>query len=88
MCSGAPPVKNAGSTPITFLTTAELTRTEKTGRHVVLGHDIPKPRPSLAGVGLGIAYIGLPVAIIGNLIDLGLQLAFGWCIGVWCLFKS
>jgi hypothetical protein len=65
-----------------------LARTEKTGRHVVLGHDIPKPRLTLAGLALCIAYLGIPVVIIGNLIDFGLQLAFGWCIGVWCLFKS
>lgn len=55
---------------------------------MVLGHDIPKPRPTPVGLGLCIVYLGLPVAIIGNLIDLGLQLAFGWCIGVWCLFTS
>ena len=65
-----------------------LARTEKTGRHVVLGYDIPKPRPTLAGLGLCILYLGVPVAIIGNLIDFVLQLTLGWCIGVWCLFKS
>ena len=55
---------------------------------MVLGHDIPKPRPTLAGLGLCIAYLGIPVAVVGNLIDLVLQLTLGWCLGVWCLFKS
>ena len=55
---------------------------------MVLGHDIPKPRPTLAGMGLCVVYLGIPVAIIGNLIDFVLQLTLGWCIGVWCLFKS
>ncbi len=55
---------------------------------MVLGHDIPKPRLTLVGWALSIAFLGIPVAMIGNLIDFGLQLALGWCIGVWCLFKS
>lgn len=55
---------------------------------MVLGHDIPKPRLTLAGMLLCIAYLGVPVMILGNLLDLIFQLAFGWCIGVWCVFSS
>jgi hypothetical protein len=51
----------------------------------VLGHDIPKVRPTLAGVMWCLLYLGLPVALIGNLLDLMAQILLGWCIGFWCV---
>jgi hypothetical protein len=81
-------VKIARSMPIPPLPQLSLAKSEKSGRHVVLGHDIPKPRLTLAGLFLCVAYLGLPVVILGNLLDLVFQLLFGWCIGVWCLFPS
>jgi hypothetical protein len=29
--------------------------------------------------------LGLPIALVGNLLDLLVQLALGWCIGLWCI---
>ena len=51
----------------------------------ILGHDLPKPRLTLAGLGWCFVYLGLPIALVGNLLDLLVQLALGWCIGLWCI---
>lgn len=49
------------------------------------GHDVPKEQLTLAGyLWLGV-YLGLPVVILGNLLDLLVQKCFGWCIGFWCI---
>lgn len=47
--------------------------------------DIPGARLTASGVLLLLFYLGLPVAILGNLLDLLFQWWFGWCIGLWCL---
>ena len=47
--------------------------------------DIPGARLTVPGVLLLLFYLGLPVAILGNLLDLLFQWWFGWCIGLWCL---
>jgi hypothetical protein len=65
-----------------------LNRSQAAGRHVVLGHDLPKPRLTPIGLILCLVYLGLPVVILGNLLDLLVQWMFGWCIGVWCLIAS
>ncbi len=74
--------------PIPPLTTPGWFRGRARDRHAVLGHDIPKPRLTLAGVAYLLIYLGLPVLILGNLLDLATQWLFGWCIGIWCLFAS
>ena len=51
----------------------------------ILGHDIPKVRLTPAGVFWCAVYLGLPVVILGNLLDLLTQMWFGWCIGFWCI---
>jgi hypothetical protein len=51
----------------------------------VLGHDIPKARLTLSGWAWGALYLGLPIVLLGNLMDFGFQWALGWCIGVWCI---
>jgi len=51
----------------------------------VLGHDIPKVRPTWAGVLWCLVYLGLPVAVVGNLLDFLAQILLGWCIGFWCV---
>jgi hypothetical protein len=51
----------------------------------ILGHDIPKARLTPSGwawIGL---YLGLPILLLGNLVDFFFQWALGWCIGVWCM---
>lgn len=58
--------------------------TSGTGERV-MGHDIPKVRPTLAGLLWCLLYLGLPVALIGNLLDLMAQILLGWCIGFWCV---
>jgi hypothetical protein len=46
---------------------------------------VPKEQLTLAGyLWLGV-YLGLPVVILGNLLDLLVQKCFGWCIGFWCI---
>ena len=47
--------------------------------------DISGARLTISGVLLLLFYLGLPVAILGNLLDLLFQWWFGWCIGLWCL---
>jgi hypothetical protein len=47
--------------------------------------DIPGARLTVSGVLLLLFYLGLPVAILGNLLDFLFQWWFGWCIGLWCI---
>ncbi len=51
----------------------------------ILGHDIPKARLTLWGWVWGGLYLGLPVALLGNLMDFIFQWTLGWCIGIWCI---
>ncbi len=51
----------------------------------VLGHDIDKPRITVAGWLLIFVYLGVPAMLIGGLIDLLIQLSTGRCVGIWCL---
>ena len=49
------------------------------------GHDVPKDHLTRAGyLWIGV-YLGLPVVVLGNLLDLLMQIWFGWCIGFWCI---
>ncbi len=49
--------------------------------------DIPGARLTASGVLLLLLYLGLPVAILGNLLDFLFQWWFGWCIGFWCILN-
>lgn len=51
----------------------------------VLGHDVAGPRLTVAGVFWLLVYLGLPVLVLGNLLDLLVQWGLGWCVGVWCI---
>jgi hypothetical protein len=53
--------------------------------HTILGHDIPKARLTPSGWVWGAVYLGLPVILLGNLIDFFFQWTLGWCIGIWCI---
>ncbi|WP_089960245.1 hypothetical protein [Limnohabitans sp. 2KL-3] len=53
--------------------------------HAILGHDIPKARLTVLGWTWGALYLGLPVILLGNLLDFFFQWTLGWCIGVWCI---
>lgn len=63
-----------------------IKRIFKSSAHTpVLGHDIDKPRITLAGWFLIFIYLAVPAMLVGGLIDLLIQLATGKCVGVWCL---
>jgi hypothetical protein len=51
----------------------------------ILGHDIPKARLTRTGWAWIALYVGLPILLLGNAMDLFFQWALGWCIGVWCM---
>ncbi len=46
------------------------------------------PGARLTGIGLllCLAYLGIPVLLLGNLADFLVQWLFGWCVGFWCVF--
>lgn len=52
----------------------------------VLGHTLPEPRLTLAGVLTIVAWATLPVLVLGSLLDLAVQAIFGVCVGLWCAF--
>ncbi len=52
----------------------------------VMGHKIPEPRPTWqAAVGL-LLVLGLPVLLLGMVVDGLIQLLTGHCTGLWCYF--
>lgn len=51
----------------------------------ILGHDLPQARLTPSGWAWIALYLGLPILVLGNLVDLMFQWALGWCIGVWCM---
>lgn len=51
----------------------------------VMGHDIAGARLTAAGVFWLVVYLGLPVLVLGNLLDLLVQWSLGWCVGLWCI---
>jgi len=55
-------------------------------KNAINGHDIPKSRLTASGWAWLALYLGLPVLVLGNLLDFFFQWALGWCIGVWCIF--
>lgn len=51
----------------------------------ISGHRIPEPRITLMAVWLVFVWVGVPILVIGGLLDLAMQLVFGICTGLWCL---
>jgi hypothetical protein len=51
----------------------------------VMGQVAGKPRPTLAGIGYCLLYLGVPIGIVGSALDLAVQLVFGVCVGLWCV---
>ena len=51
----------------------------------ILGHTLPEPRLTLAGLALLLLAATVPIALIGSLLDLLVQWVFGVCVGLWCL---
>ena len=48
--------------------------------------EYPGARMTPAGLALCVAYLGVPVLVLGNLADFLVQWLFGWCVGFWCVF--
>ncbi len=57
----------------------------KGGAQREASQDIPGARLTFAGAVLVLLYLGLPVAVVGNLLDFLVQWWLGWCIGLWCI---
>mgnify|MGYP006290544883 CR=1 FL=1 len=51
-----------------------------------MGWRLPGERITAAGWAMIFAVFMAPVLVVGLLLDLLVQLAFGWCLGVWCWF--
>lgn len=51
----------------------------------ISGHTIPEPRITPMAIWLVVLWVGLPILVIGGLLDLAMQLLFGVCTGLWCL---
>jgi len=51
----------------------------------IAGYKLPEPRLTLTAVWLAFLWIGLPILVIGGLLDLAVQLTFGVCTGLWCV---
>jgi hypothetical protein len=52
----------------------------------IMGQRIPEPRPTLLAALWAFVYWGLPILIVGTLLDMGVQYATGMCTGWWCWF--
>jgi hypothetical protein len=50
----------------------------------VMGYRIAEPRPTLLAAFWALVYLGLPVLLIGMLLDLLVQWFTGYCTGFWC----
>jgi hypothetical protein len=51
----------------------------------VKGIDVGKPRITAWGLWYLFLYLGVPVMLLGALLDLAIQWSTGWCVGLWCL---
>jgi hypothetical protein len=61
-------------------------RFKRTPVQTVMGHRLPEPRLTWqAGLWL-LVYLGLPLVLLGTLIDLAIQLTTGICTGLGCFF--
>lgn len=50
-----------------------------------MGHDVAGARLTPAGLFWLAVYLGLPVLVLGNLLDALMQWSLGWCVGLWCI---
>ncbi len=57
----------------------------KSKLQTISGETIPEPRITLMAVWLVFLWVGLPILVIGGLLDLAVQLIFGVCTGLWCV---
>ena len=50
----------------------------------IAGHKIPEPRVTPMAIWLVFLWVGVPVLVLGGLMDLVMQAVFGVCTGLWC----
>jgi hypothetical protein len=60
---------------------------QRTPVQTIMGHRLAEPRPTLMAVMWAMIYLGLPVALVGGLIDVLIQVFTGHCTGWWCWFS-
>jgi hypothetical protein len=53
----------------------------------IMGQRIPEPRPTLMAALWAFVYLGLPILVVGTLLDMLVQYATGVCTGWWCWFN-
>ena len=60
---------------------------QRTPVQTIMGHRLAEPRPTLMAVMWAMIYLGLPVLLLGGLIDVLIQVFTGHCTGWWCWFN-
>lgn len=50
----------------------------------IAGHKIAEPRITPMAIWLVFLWVGVPVLVLGGLMDLVMQGVFGVCTGLWC----
>lgn len=50
----------------------------------VAGEKLPEPRITFMAIWLVFLWVGLPILVVGGLLDLAVQFFFGVCTGLWC----
>jgi len=50
----------------------------------IAGHKLPEPRITPMAIWLAFLWVGVPILVLGGLMDLVMQLVFGICTGLWC----
>ncbi len=56
----------------------------RTAIQTIAGHRLPEPRITPMAIWLAFQWVGVPILVIGGLLDLFMQFAFGICTGLWC----
>ncbi len=56
----------------------------RTAIQTIAGHRLPEPRITPMAIWLVFLWVGVPILVIGGLLDLFAQFAFGICTGLWC----
>ena len=59
---------------------------ERTPVQTVMGYRLPEARLTWQAALWMVVYLGLPLLLLGTLIDLAIQLTTGICTGLWCFF--
>ena len=58
----------------------------KRDEQTVMGYRLEEPRLTLWAACWALFYLGLPVAVLGLILDVLIQWVTGRCLGLWCYF--